>query len=352
MPKTAGNGIRAAMKRSLRWGVPETCGPGDGLLALPCNIIEKCDAIRYVMTKSGDEGEPDCKAMDLRFRLPAHMRYEGLDLPIALVLGSTGGDPVRQGTTSAYMQTFKPAASIDGLFATLAMDNGMKIYECPSLKIFGLTLGGQTGSPLSIGFDCMADSLRVDSTVNSPSSFQSVEVPLDGGRVHMSQGVFRMNESLQSGLKTADIVRPSSFELRFMRSLAGELPAGSAADAMDEPANVGPAKAMLALRFARYADLRLLDRWEAGSPWKLDMNFTGASIGTGPSRSLQLAFPKLTPLYAGVLMEKGGQELMVEFACLEATSPPEGMEEVSTPFNLSLISARAKDVLEQEMQEK
>jgi len=345
MPKTAGIRARAAMKRALTWGLPERCGAGDGILALPCNITEKCETIISGLKESEYEGEQGCETSGIRFSLPAHMRYEGLDLPIALVLGSTGGTPVRQGLTSAYMQTFKPALSVDGFFATFAMDNGMKIHECPSLKLFGFTLGGQTGRPLAIGFDCIADALRVDSMVNTPLSFQSVDFPPDGGRVLMSQGVFRMNESMQGGLGPADVIRPSSFELRFRRSLAGERPAGSHTDTIDEPANIGPAEATLALRFARYAELGLLERWELGSQWKLDIIFTGASIDVGHSRSLRLVFPKLAPLYEGFFMENREQGLMFEFACLEAASSPEGMEGVSAPFHLSLVNTLASDVL-------
>jgi len=346
MPKTKSIRARSAMKRALTWGVPEACGAGDGLLALSCDITEMCAAITSDMNESGYEKATDFQKAGLRFRLPAHMRYEGLDLPIALVLGSTGGEPVRQGTTSAYMQTFKPEGAIDGLFATLVLDNGMKIRECPSLKVLGLTLGGRTGRPISIGFECMADSVRLDSTTNTPTSLHYVEMPSDGGRVLMSQGVFRMNESKQGALGSTDLIRPSSFELKFRRNLAGERPAGSPTDTIDEPANVGPVEARLALSFARYADLRLLDRWKAGSPYKMDISFTGASIGAGPSRSIKLVFPKLEPLHVRFLMEKGNQGLVVEFACRETALSPEGMEGVSASFHLSLINTRSKDVLE------
>ena len=59
-----------------------------------------------------------------------------------------------------------------------------------------------------------------------------------------------------------------------------------------------------------------------------------------------LLFPELVPLYAGFLMQNDEQGLVVEFACHEAASSPEGMEGISAPFHLSLINTRSEDVLE------
>jgi len=81
------------------------------------------------------------------------------------------GVPVQQGATAAYAQSFPLLASLDGLFATIAVNKKINVDEAPSAKVIGMTLSGKVGEPILATFDVLPSQLVKNSlTIPRPPS--------------------------------------------------------------------------------------------------------------------------------------------------------------------------------------
>lgn len=337
--------MRAALKRSYAWGQAVACAAGDGLVMLPHSIrktraLYEHDEMGSWRPKSASHG-----GSAARGTLAAHMRYQGLDLLLALALGATGGAPVQQEGSGAHRQTFIPEGDIAGKFGTLAVDNGVNVDEYPSVKPASMVMSGRMGGALRAGFECIASDLVVDSTVNTQASFEAVTPGATGPRVLMSEGIFRMNAASGAALGPADTIRPSGFVLNFRRTLAGAYALGSSVDTMDEPAGVGPMEISLMIELPRYTHESHIASFQALEPQKLEMVFTGPAIDEDHAYSLTLRFPSLAWRSALVEPATGVLSQRLEFVCLMADTAPAGMDGLTDPLELALINREALDVL-------
>lgn len=129
MAKAIGVEIKAAFKKASVWGEAVACGANDGILILPPSLkkdrpSQVDDSLGLYFSKDSDPGE-----IKVEGDIPAYLRYDSLDLLIALAMGATGGAPVQQGLTSAYKQTFTLSDNLDGLFGTFALNNNVNIDD-------------------------------------------------------------------------------------------------------------------------------------------------------------------------------------------------------------------------------
>jgi hypothetical protein len=339
-----GTEIRAALKKAQAWGVAAACGANDGVLIMPHTL--KKERAKVEDESLGVYFPKELAQVDIKVEgtVPAYLRYDGLDLLLALVMGETAGAPVQQDGTQAYAQSFKLKETIDGLFSTFAVNNGINIDEYTSLKLTGFTLKGEVGKPVQAVFQAIADDRVTDSAVNTPESFAAVTYFEEKSRVLFSQAVFRMNAQAGAALGDGDKIYPSSFELSFKRKMKGIYAAGGA-DKIDEPTNEGAPEVRLKLDFPRYTAKTYFEDWDRGAAKKLDITFTGALIEGAYYRSFKIQFPNLSLASVDLPIEKGILKHPLEFECLASDAAPLGMTGITKPFQIDVINRQNADVL-------
>lgn len=344
MSKASGVEIRAAAKKATTWGTPVACGAADGVL-LTMDTLKKTienhpdGSLGQPFVKQRDQGE-----IKTGGAMNAFLRYDGLDLLLALVMGTTEGAPTQQGATAAYAQTFTLKDALDGLFGTIAINKGVNVFEYPSAKIMGFTLKGEMGKPVGIDFDVVADNEDPASATNDLTSFANVTIFEPEHRVLMSQAVFRMNDESGDAIDDGDKVYPSSFELSFKRKLKGDYVVGGA-NKINEPLTEDTPEVKLKLTFPRYSATTYLSDLGADTRKKLDIVFTGKLIEDTYYRTFNLQFPHLALLNAEAATSRGIVEHPLEFDCLATDTAPTGMAGITKPFQLDVTNRQTADVL-------
>lgn len=340
----SGREIIAAFKKAGTWGTAVACGALNGLLILNEQV------------KGGPEYEPDdslqtwAKQGDLGAKkyegdLIAPMRYRGLGLLMACAMG-TAGTPAQQGGTAAYLHTLQLATSTEGTFGTLAFDKGHSVWEYASCKVEGFTIKGEAGKPLTIAFHLVCNDLarNTSSGTNNNTTMASVTVPDTQRRVHMRQGVFRINGQTGDAFDSDDIIYPSAFELVFKRKLSRDHVAGS--DAIQEPLNDGKPDITLKLDFPKYTADTYLDAFVNETYQKMDIKFTGAQISGAYYYGLNLYFPNLKCTNAEAAIAGPGKIVHpLEFDCLGCDSAPTGMTALTVPFKVEIQNLLTTNLL-------
>lgn len=342
--KASGTEVRAALRKASVWNTAVACGAGHGLLVRPHSIkrtreSHPDDSLGMPFSHETDDG-----LITAQGSLPCYLRYDGLDLALALAMGATGGAPVRQGTTAAYAQTLVCASHIDALFATLAVENGVDVEEFPSAKLHGFTLKGSAGKPVECEFHVIADERVPNSTVNTPASMDSVTFVDTGNRVLFTQMVMRMNDSSGLALGAGDAIYPSSFEITFRRALRGVHASGQA-DRIDEPTNDGKPEVSVRLTFPRYGSNAHFLAWNAATRKKLELAFTGATIEGAYKRTFTVQLPALAYTGVDLPVVDGIMEHPLEFRALSVAAAVAGMSGVTGPLGINLINKQIADVL-------
>ncbi|MBI5634859.1 MAG: hypothetical protein HZA15_15435 [Nitrospirae bacterium] len=337
--------VQCAVKKATAWGTAVACGAGNGILILPSGVKKSRgsnvdDSLGLFFPTESDPGEIKAEG-DLK----AYLRYDSLDLLIALAMGATGGAPTQQGATTAYAQKFTLADNLDALFATLCVNNGVNIDEVTSAKVAGFTLKGDVGKPLEITFSVIGNDRITGSVVNTLVTFADVTYAESGNRVLYSHGVCRMNDQTGIALASGDKIYPSGFELSYKRKMSGIYGAGGSFDVIDEPTNDGIPDIKLKLDFPRYTSAEYFTDWEANTAKKLDFTFTGGLIASTYYRTFKLSFPNLKyasvdlPIVAGILKQP------IEFNVLGCSAAPAGMTGITRPFQIDVINQEDADVL-------
>ncbi len=343
MAGVSGIEVKAAVIKAATWGTAVACGANNGILILPPTVKQSRedyvdDSLGLYFPQDSDPGEVKAEG-----DLPAYLRYDSLDLLIAIVAGATGGAPVQQGATAAYAQNFPLQDSLDGLFATLAFNKKINVEEYPSIKLTGFTIEGEVGQPVKITFHGIASDRAING-VNDLTTFNNVTYFETKSRVLFNQGVFRMNDQSGAGLGGGDIIYPNSFSLTFKRAMAGVYGAGGTFDIIDEPTNDDMPELKLALGFPRYTSEAYFTDWDNKTEKKADITFTGAEIATPYNRQFKIEFPNLKFSDVDAPIEKGIVKHPVELNVLGVSAAPTGMT-ITTPFEISVINRQTADVL-------
>ncbi len=344
-PSASGVNVKAAAAKAATWGAAALCGANSGVLIKP-HTLKKTrgalidDSLGLYFPQNSVNSQVKCEG-----DIPCYLRYDGLDLLIALAMGATGGAPVQQGATAAYAQTFSLANTLDGLFATFVVDNQINIDEFTTTKITGFQIKGLVGKPLEISFHAQAIDRNASSSVNTLMTFGSVTYFETSNRVLYSQGVFRLNNASDVALGSGNIVYPDNFTLEFRRKMAGRYGTGTTMDLIDEPTNDGLPEVTLKLEFPRYQANTYFADWDAATNMKMDMTFTGAQIASPYNRSFQLQFPNMKIANVELPMSAGILKHPLEFQCLGTSTAPAGMTGVTQPFGINVINRESVNVL-------
>ena len=346
----SGTEIKAAFKKAATWGTAVACGAGDGILIQPTSIKKDAspdvdDSLGAFFPKDGLLG-----AIKVEGEIPCYLRYDSLDVLIALAMG-TAGAPVRQAATSAYAFTYKPATGTDGLFGTFAEHMKNFIQENQSVKVTGFTIKGEVGKALTITFKVVAINEIIDSTINTTTTFNSVTFTETANRVKFSEGIFRMSTQSGAALGSGDKIYPSSFEFSFQRKLKGEYGqyrytnGANSQDLIDEPTNDGMPEISLKLEFPRLTGTTNLAILGADTRQKMDIAFTGGLIASTYYRGFTLQFPHLQLINDSPADAAGIIKEPLEFRVYGCAAPPLGMGGIYDPFWVTGTNQRTTDPL-------
>jgi len=348
MSGVAGSELKFAIKKAAAWGTAVACGALNGFLALATSVkrdadVDIDDSLGQFWAKDGTPG-----AVKVDGDIPAYLRYDGLDLLLALFMG-TAGAPAQQGATTAYAYTYDLADNTDGLFATFAKHLKNYVAEVPSLKVAGITIKGEQGKPLQLIVKTIGDNVVYDGT-NDATTFNNVTIAEVANRIQFAQGVFRMNDQSDIALAAGDQIGPNSFELTAMRKLTGTYGSfvtggANSQDLIDEPVNDGLPEVTLKLQFPKHTGKTRLTDLGSDTRKKMDITFTGGLIAATYYRTFKIELPHLQMKSVDVVDEVGIIKEPVEFLVHAASSAPAGMAGITNPFRISGINQLATDPL-------
>ena len=342
--KATGTEIVLAAKKAAAWFTAVACAAGDGLFLTDMKLARKQSPLMDESLGKAFHDNADPGPIKVEGTLDAWFRYDGLDLLIAMLFGTTGGAPVQQAATAAYAQSFTLASTLEGLFCTLAAYNGVSVEEFISAKFAGLEIKGKVGEPVEVSFKVIADEMDPESAVNTSATMANVTMPEALNRVLFSQGVFRMNDQDGAALDSDDEIAPNSFSIIIERKLAGVHAAGQS-NKIDEPSNTNMTEVLLKLGFPRYTSKQDMVDWVAATEKKADIVFTGSLIEDTYYRTQAYSFPRLAHDDVALKYSQGIMENEVVLHALLASAAPTGMSGITLPVQLDVINTKTTDVL-------
>lgn len=278
--------------------------------------------------------------------LTAYDRYQGLDVLLAIAMG-TAGTPTSMGS-GAYYNTYTLKDRVDGLFGTLfakhTVDTGTdKVWAYPSVKVGGFTIHAVAGQPTEISFHQTAN----DCDIDNATSMASVTVPTLGNRLMGGECQVRMNAQSGGALGSGDVIQPAEWTLTYKRPMDAEH-VTDGDQTIIEPVETGFADLSLSMRFPRYntANHAFLTALGNDTRQKCDITFTGALIGGANYYMRRYRFPHL--VVTNIDAPKSGPAIVplnIEFKVAGVESAVTGMTGLLTPFDCYVQNTRATDPL-------
>jgi len=349
MAGITGREMVIAAKRAGTWGTAVECGAEDGVLLTSFGIkqsieVLKDDSLGIMHIKSADQGKVDATG-----NIGGYLRYDGLDLFMALCMGGAGV-PVQQGSTDAMAYSRTLADNIDGLFATIALKKQTNVIsEFPSVKIYSMKLAGEMNKSVTFEFGCMGNLEELESLINTILTMANVTYPETGNRVILSRGqnfYCRMNDASGAALGAGNNLAISGFELSFARSMEQIYDFVTTGGA--EPSENDHPSTQLVLNFPKYdaGNKQFFLDWNAGTPKKGELFFRGGLIGGTYYRQMKFSLPNMlindadaTPGGPGRIPAK------LTFDCMGCDAAPSGMTGILKPFQVDGINTLVSDPL-------
>lgn len=346
MGALTGREMVVGIKQASDWGTAVACGAGDGLLINEDSIKQTVESLKdeswgIAAIKSSDAG-----AVNVAGTMGGYLRYDGMDVILALAMGKAGA-PVQQDATDAYSNKFEIKSSIDGLFATYAaLKQTDKVSEHPGMKIHGFTIAGAMNAPATFRLSCIANGLVLDSETNTAATMANVTYSTSGLRIipNLNQNFHLLlndatGAALDSG-QSGDQVGILDFELSFERPM--EIVPDFLNPTGGEPSQSGHPVASLTIGFPRYdADnFGLFTDWLAATNKKGELYFKGPVISGEHSYSFKVSLPNLRITDADATPTGPGRiPARVTFDVLGAAEAPTGMT-CTEPFEIEVVNTR------------
>jgi len=273
-----GREILIGLKKAADWRTAVACGANDGILILSESFKQTIehlddDSAGLAFVQRTDKGKIAASG-----GLEAYMRYEGLDVLLALIMG-TAGVPTQPNPlyTAVYQNSYVMADNLSGLFATLAMlKKSDKVFEYPTVKFHQFGLSGEMNAPIKITAEGIANLLELASATNTAGTMANITYPDKGNRIIFNKDThFWLNDESGAALAVGDAIYPSGFDLSFNRPMEADLVAGN--EDVDEPVGEGFPEITLTLNFPRYNDANdaFFTDWEALTRKKMEILFRG-----------------------------------------------------------------------------
>lgn len=342
---STGKEAKAAFKKAATWGAAMQLASAEALLF----ISEKLNRTREHLPddSAGQAFHQDAErgAITCGGDLSAYLRYQGLEVLLALALGQAG-EPAHSGT-AVYTHALRLKSDTKGLFGTLGIFKGFSVHEYPAAKIDGFTITGEAGKAITLGLSLICDDLNVNTTagVNTTTVFAAIETPAPGNRVLFRQGQFWINDASAGALSAANAVHPNRFSLTCKRKLSRDYLAGGQ-DRIAEPLGAGFPELSLTLEFPTYTSDTFLNDLGSDTRKKMRMAFSGGPIESGLDYALEILLPHLMVTNATAAVDKAGKIAHpITLDCLATTTERAGMSGVTAPLALNLTNTHPSDPL-------
>ena len=335
------------LKKASAWRTPVACGANDGILILSETLKQTREHLQDDSAGLAFVQRTDPGKINAAGDITSYLRYEGLDVALALAMGQAGA-PTQQGVTAAYANAYKLTTNPAGLFATLALLKKSDIvHEFPSAKLHGFRISGEMNAPLQITFSALANLLELASATNTAATMANVTYPDKGNRVIFnSSATFKINDESGIALADGNKVYPSSFEFAFNRPMEGDLTAGN--EDIDEPVGTGFPEITLTLNFPRYNDAnhQFFTDWDAYTRKKMEIYFKGVLIADTYYYEFKMSFPNLKIADPDAAISGPGKiPASIPFTCLGTDTAPAGMTGITQPFQINVQNKRTTDPL-------
>lgn len=336
----AGPDIVYGFKKAVTFGTAVALGAGDGFKAPPHTLkptsgLQVDDSLGSAFAT---DATPD--KIVVSGGIPPYLRYNDkviLTL-LAMFMGTAAAPALHAGGAISYDHTLKVARVTDGLFGTLAAKLGDKyVEEYPGFKPNKITLKIETGQPVSLIIDGIADTLETDSETNTVATFANVTILEPANRAFAAQVALRMNNQDAIALAAGDAVPYSSIELVASRDLEGvygsRVSTGTTPrELIDEPYPNGMWTSSLKIGLPRVTTAAGYTDLAAFTAKKAEIIITGALIEGAIPYLFKVQLPHLKPKNNDVPHEKGRFKNAREYEVLGAVAAPLGMTGNTDPF--------------------
>jgi hypothetical protein len=270
--------------------------------------------------------------------IPMYLHYSDVFQNVlwALAFGTGGTAPVQIGTSTAYSNTFEPATSRTGLYATIVRDKVQYISEVPGAKCTGFELTFGENGRAEITWNFIGDREVSDSSINTSTQITALTYPAQGLRAFMRQAVLRLNSQSGGALSASDAVQFTAMRFSFVESMDEYHVSGAAS--IIEPEIQDHLTVEMEITVPRFnsATDAFFDAHRDVSQYKGDLTLTGPTIGTS-NYTLLFQFPNLVvPTYSAPIPGGGGNSTPTfRLRALSTTTAPTGMSGVTVPVRLT-----------------
>jgi len=342
-----GREILIGLKKAATWGTAVVCGANDGILITSESLSQKIeelldDSVGLAFIQRTDQGK-----IDVAGNIEAYLRYEGLDVALALIMG-TAGTPSQQGESDAYTNSYVIADAMTGLFATVAIKKKSdKAWEFTSVKLHGFTLAAEMNLPAKLTLNAIADQLTLASEANTTTTLADLTYPDKGNRIIMNADTtVEINDESGDAVDADDKVYPNSIELAFNRPAEGDHLPGS--NYINEPADNDFPEPILTLNFPRYNDANhgFFEDWIADTRKKGEIYFKGAQIESTYYYEMKITMPNMKLIDPEAAIAGAGKiPSTLKFRLLGTDTAPTGMTGITKPFQIDIQNKRTTDPL-------
>jgi hypothetical protein len=348
-----GRQVRAAFARSSTWNTPASVTQ-QLLIQSTAGLDDQPTLVEDPAFGQGYMGTPEIGDRPaLTPSLPMQLRFEqGSDVLIAGAMGSAAAPASTsgQGANSlvAYTHALTLAPVVTHMFS-LANDLIQYVQEVPTFKVRGFNIKVGNNGVMEIGFPIVGNRAKYDSTTNTNSTVGAATAATPGNRAFRRNATLRMNAQTGGSLVAADAMTlAKEFTLNFARPLASA-DFVLASDTVAEPDDDGIAEFGLDVTFARMNSVtanQLATAFSAGSAFKADVTMLGTYINSTTQRTLKFEFSNLlVSKYDATVAGHGLLRPVVSFKGYSVVAAPTGMSGLTDPLRVTIINARATNLL-------
>jgi hypothetical protein len=322
------------------WGTATAVGAGDGVWVT--------DDLKYTLSMQIDEddsaGQDFIGSMQVanhnavKPEIPTLLHYNDSFQNVlwALACGTGGTSPTQLGTTTAYTNTFEPATSKTGLFATIVRDKIEYISEVPSAKCSGFDLSFGDNGRAAVTWFFTGTKEVVDSAINTSTQISALTFPTQGMRAFFKQATFRINAASGGALSSSDAVSITDLKLSYRQPMDELFIAGK--DYVCEPEDNAYPEISLDVTFARLDTTSedYVGYHRDNTALKADVTLVGQTLAT-TNYGLLFQFPNLIVAEAPVEFKGGAENIqpMAKLKAYKASAAPTGMTGVTRPFRIT-----------------
>jgi hypothetical protein len=281
---------------------------------------------------TGDSGN-----LDVSGDINLDLRYDGLTHLFALCMGASAS-PVQQSTTLAYSHVLTLTDTLDGLFGTYAVFDGVAVRECPSIQITGFELTSEAGQPVKCRFMVTASDRIVTGQVNTTLSSVTY-VPVQP-RVMFDDIRIRINDQSGGALADSDTFYASAWSLSFTRPYVFDH-VTNLNPGVTEGVPDGKPSLVLSLTEDRYVDISRITQCRTKVAKKADISFTGPVAATPYNYSFLFEMPQLLFEQANYPMTSASKIVAdLSLRGQKAAAAPTGQAGLTLPLRITTVNLR------------